>query len=276
MRESKALEIILRELDDGEKTWSELVTACKNEDISKSAFYYQYKKLLESKKIEKTEKKNGSEVYILSKTSAHVQEEVADPLEIDFLLDIFEQHPSDEAVEAALKDFKDLCANKLVTNNERMWSFFKEKLNDVSYAKYWSELVRFLCLIITYAEKIGDVDGLDRLKKEFLPRIVELTKMADSSIPSANELCTYNIIFIDHFLNDTEQLETFKAIIEETTLNELDQKIWERRINPFTNTLKTIFQKRKMDVWKWLYDLMGNEDAKIRQRASRIHTKITT
>src|SRR4030042_3634847 len=122
MLPSAAFNLILRELKNGPKTWGELVSSCKEENISKSAFHYQLGKLMNAKKVEE---EKGSKKYKLLDTTL----ELANPREISFLLDVLEKPPSEEGYREGLADLEELCRHSRVVI-EKVCTYLTQKVAD--------------------------------------------------------------------------------------------------------------------------------------------------
>jgi len=264
MRKSRALEAILNELKKSPKTWSELETACRMENISKSAFYFQLKKLIENKQIEKDDKTGA---YKLHETKI----EPADPNEINFLLAVVEKRSSEQAVKAALKDFEELCRCKEVTGNERVWSFFLKAIDDMSYGNHWPLLMERLLFIASESKRKNDETSINRLKSDFLPKLIDIARSSKPDFLPEEDARQSAIATISFLLDDAEKFETYKKIVEEITRNEAEEETWQSIVKLFFQPLKSLYQEKKTDVWNWLYPLMENKDERIRKRALFIH-----
>ena len=264
MEEQDIRNIILRELAEGPKRWSELLSAVREvKSVSQSNFYYHLTKLVNTGKITRKTASDGLRKYELAE-AVKVPPEVAvkgkefedaDRDEIAFLLNIITRASTDEAVKHAFTDLEEICKTKRVTKYREVWEFFISILNNENYERYWPRMIDDLIIILKNARASKDTETIEKLRKLLLPRILEI-----AGTPTRGRDTSVN--FIDELLSNEEKFEIFKEIAEKIMKQEGDVTT----LYP----LAKLYKNRKMEIWRWLYSFIESSDEKVSAKASEL------
>ncbi len=264
MQKQSVRDIILEELASRPQNWSQLLRSVrKARSISQSAFYYHLTKLLQAKKIRKTQRSDELFFYELVETkegqanfAKRIEEfEIADQEEVSFLLDVIDKAHNHEAKKQFFMDLKNLIETKNVTIFPEIWKFFKDTLNNESYRRYLKELLECLQLILKNAKASNDNKSINIIKNSLLPIISEVARTQTRARGKSVE-------FIDEMLVNDEKFEQLKEIAEKVMEQGDDVAI----LYPLAKMYKT----RKMDIWRWLYPIIDSDNKDMRQNASEL------
>jgi len=246
----KAESIINKELIAGPKTAKQLVDACAQKGIKRSAVFYWLKKMRRNGKVRKVQRK-----YDLVKL------EDADKTEIEFLV----QKIRNENLlvrKTAIRDFAALCRERRVTNHKQVLPFIEDLLKSPPYPELRKGALRFLRFITVNSKRTEDAKALEELAtfKELLEMLVLNEKLDQSLRHDAT-------IVLDALLNDNEiphLIELLEHIIKETAKKPegISQPFQVVGLLLWQCILKrTRFPATKKEIRRWLYSLLehGNE-----------------
>jgi len=262
MQKESVRDMILEELASGPKIWSQLLDAVREvRSISQSAFYYHLTKLLQDGKIRKIVRPDGLKNYELAETEKAPAEvapkvaeiEVADEEEISFLLNVIRQAHTDKARKQAFTDLKIIINTKDVTLYPEIWGFFRDKLDDKNYERYWPELIECLRFILKNARASNDKETINLLKNDLFPRILRIAK-------TPTRARWQGVEFIDDLLSNDEKFKELKEIAEKVIEQGDDVT--------YLYPLAKMYTQRKKEIWRWLYSLIDSDDQKVREKAS--------
>lgn len=295
MVRSRARDVILAELKEGCKTWSQLEDACKNEGLSRGAFTFQLKKLLNKEMIVQTSPVRGRP-YCLSGKQIELQ--TADEEELTLYLNTLLENPCSEMEAEVLRDLQELCMERRIApitherekkyftkllssrNQEalenplrievinpllKFWLFFAMRLNDESYVNHWELLINCLRLIAYNASKTGDEESLNFLKNSYRDRTFQL-----AMTPEIEMRIRYQAnMFLKLVLSSEEIFNELKKRIEEVTINiiENEDELWSLTINPACDVLRDVYKEKRPEVKKWIYQRFLKSDIeRVRKR----------
>jgi len=258
--EVKCSVVILGELQSGPKEWRPLQDACNNAGYSRSNFYYHLKNLIKNGNIMKRKSPDGRNLYYLQLKSEEGVED-ADPEEIHFLVKKLKTSQNYEAITEALTDFGNICQAKRLMKYGEVWIFFKEKLREKLYS---GRLLGCLDIITSRAVQAGDEGFIKRIREEFLQEIVAIIMDVDKEDPVRREA----VRLLAKLLTEDELYDNLMAISDDVVRK--GQEDWRKLIVPLFDYLKIFYDRRKTSVWKWLYDLMENDDETIRDRGRKL------
>lgn len=251
--------VILGELQSGPKESRPLLDACKKAGYSRSNFYYHRRELIKNGKITVSKTPYGRNLHYLRLAEEGVED--ADPEEIHFLINKLKTSENFVVIDEALTEFVSICQAKRVMKHGEVWIFFKEKLREKLYS---GRLLGCLDIITTRAMQARDEGFIKRIKEQFLQEIVEIIMDVDKEDDVRREA----VRLLAKLLTEDELYDRLIAISGGVIRK--GQEEWRKLIVPLFDYLKTFYGHRKTSVWKWLYELMENDDEAIRDRGRRL------
>jgi len=258
--EVKCSVVILGELQSGPKEWRPLQDVCGKAGYSRSNFYYHLKNLIKNGNIMKRESPDGRNLYYLQLKSEEGVED-ADPEEIHFLIDKLKTSRNSVVIAEALTEFVNICQAKRVMKYGEVWIFFREKFQEKLYS---GRLLGCLDIITSRAMQAGDEKFIKRIKEEFLQEIVAIIMDINKEDPVRREA-----VRLLAKLHTGDELHDHLMAISDDVVRK-GQEDWRKLIVPLFDYLKIFYGRHKTSVWKWLYDLMENDDETIRDRGRKL------
>jgi len=257
--ESVAEKVIKRELLAGPKRAKQLVDACSQKGVKRSAVFYWLKEMTKNRAIRKV----ARGIYELIKL------EDADQRRTLFLLEkITDRNPL--ARKAAIEDFAALCRERRIPNSQQVLSLIKDLLKN-SHPELGKAALRFLRFITVNSKRTKDTKALEELAKfkELLETLVFNKKLDQSLRDEAT-------IVLDVLLNENEIPRLMKLL--ENILRETAQKP-EGETQPFQvvglKLWQSILKRAKYpatmnEVRKWLYDLLEHKNRRVREMSFQL------
>lgn len=202
----------------------------------------------------------------------------ADTEEVDFLLQRIKKPPSDDAREQAIWDLKELCRRSSIWKIEfpsdsalkknRFWSFINQLLRGGSDEP--EKALSFLITIAGNASAAGEEEVVKGIYNLFAPRIKGLAES-----PTSSRDLRFNAVWVldSMSLPNNEKWDVFTHLLEKSMRKE-DDKTYYGLIQMLFGKFKDL---RKWDEKKyrdWFYELMSDNDPKVRKRASSFYATL--
>jgi DNA-binding MarR family transcriptional regulator len=211
-----------------------------------------------------TEEKSAGETIELEETDQKL---------LEFILQELDSASMIEARLALLEDLGKLCHRTRIWRfGDKVWDPIKERSFNIE-SEESVKLLNCLSLAVENMRILREENEIEKVKKKFLKGIEEAFQ---KSIPSqffAFQEAASHIIKL--LASENDKIDIYKAVLENVIIR-VDIKNFDEVGMPYLDTLLdfNLNKDQKMDLRKWLYTLMENENETVRKKALHVFEKL--
>jgi predicted transcriptional regulator len=199
-----------------------------------------------------------------------------------------ERPPSEDALKEALNDFHQVCQTTRIWEYEapkkqgerdktpkkqgerdNIWSFFKRALKSgARLPKTMSDLR----IIVNNASREKRKNIINHIRKTFATEIEGIATTPDADMEARHEA----VRILDTILGANKKWGTFTRILDEVMKGEKDENIYtyERFIQCLFSPFRELYRKHRIDLQRWFYNKMSDENPTVRSRARLFYSAI--
>lgn len=202
-------------------------------------------------------------VYVEPKRPEVKELPEADPKLVNFVIEILETSQSEETLELALKDLRNLSVGTRVWKHKDVLRFLEKTLANKARKKYFCDALSDLLAIVKNASEKGEKKIVAQIKRTFAGKIKELASSAQTDI----DLRDIAVKVLEAILPSDEKWDVFTKLLEEKMRKVEDEGIY----SSFAHCLLSYFREhgrgREMELRRWFYRLTSDGDERVRKRA---------
>jgi DNA-binding MarR family transcriptional regulator len=214
--------------------------------------------------IAATEEKSAKETIELEETDAEL---------LEFILQELDNASAIEARLALLEDLGKLCQRTRIWKfGDKVWDPIKKRSFNIETQES-VKLLNCVSLAVQNMRSLGEENGIEKVKMKFFKDTEEAYK---KSIPSQffpfQEAASRIIKLL---ASENDKIDLYKSVLE-NVIRRADIKSFSEVGMPYLNALLdfNLSKDQKMDLRKWLYTLMENENETIRKKALHVFEKL--
>ena len=209
----------------------------------------------------------------MPKTGAIELEETDKEL-LDFIIQELDNASAIEARKALLEDLGRLCQGTRIWKfGDTIWDPIKERAFNIE-SKESVKLLNCLSLAVENMRLLRMEDDIEKVKEKFLKDTEEAYKKAVPSEFFAFQEAASRIIRL--LASENDKIDIYKSVLE-SVIRRVDIKSFSDVGMPYLNALLdfNLSNNQKMDLKKWLYALMENENETVRKKALHVFEKLS-
>jgi predicted HD phosphohydrolase len=215
--------------------------------------------------ISATEEKSAREIIELEET---------DQALLELILQELDNASTIEARLALLGDLGKLCHRTRIWKfGDEVWDPIKERSFNIESTES-VKLLNCLSLVVENMRLFREENEIEKVKKKFFK---DTEEAYEKSIPSQffafQEAASQ---FIKLLASENDKIGIYKSVLE-NVIRRVDIENFKEVGMPYLNALLdfNLGKDQKMDLRKWLYTLMENEDETVRKKALHVFEQLS-